>query len=201
MMVCQNLPDMNNNQTSRFQQFPISERTVKRLRNYGQFPEDVDTVINRVIDQLESFGVRDWSDDLLVDKRRRFDSGALPDVTFSRLFHARIADKEINRPSWNGLVAEIIESISRDCPEFSSLEPLRPLSTRPGKQDETQWHYIESADISFCRCSAFVALKFINRAAAILGEDIILSIQWYNNPKALFPGESAMICLQGNKAD
>ena len=98
MMVCQNLTDMNNNQTSRFQQFPISERTVKRLRNYGQFPEDVDTVINRVIDQLESFGVRDWSDDLLVDKRRRFDSGALPDVTFSRLFHARIADKEIDRP-------------------------------------------------------------------------------------------------------
>lgn len=169
------------------------------MRKFGHFPEDVDTVINRIIDQLESSKGPERIDDLLVDNRRYFDESFLPDVAFSKVNSGEIDGKPPRRASWNAMVISALEHMAGMNDRIIDNQHLKPLCIRSGKRDLPDWNYIESADISVLRCKANTALNFLNNASSQTGCRIFLSIRWKNVPNALFPGESGVITLTGRK--
>ena len=172
----------------------INQSTFERLQRYARpLLDPADVVVNRALDALEierhnsssgcDSGVEVW----------RIDLRKLPNVKFARVLDASLGRGRISNPCWYRLVNLVLVSASKKVSDIAELRVICPVELVPGKTDDNVYRYLADIDLSVQRLSANQAFKALVTAAATVGIEFEIMIQWPDRNEAAHPGKTVRL--------
>lgn len=118
----------------------------------------------------------------------------LPNVSFSLLKSATIANTPVKSLYWNDVLEELIIYCSEKY-ELSAVVEELSLQIQQGKCTEKGYRHIKRVGISFQGVDALRACKNIVALSSKFAVPIEIELVWQNNPKAQYAGQTGKLVL------
>ncbi|MGR4000190.1 MAG: hypothetical protein OD811_00115, partial [Alphaproteobacteria bacterium] len=114
----------------------VKESTYERLQRYAKpFEDTPDSVLNRVLDELEKSEGATVVEESSYNERR-IDPWRLPNLTHTKILKARIDGKDMERPKWNPLLERIIVIAMKRLSDFKKVQELCSANMVRGSKTE-----------------------------------------------------------------
>jgi len=172
----------------------LPDALFKRLQKFAiPLVDTLPTVIERLADHYEATSSAlpqpaKTQAQSAYDNLRKFDPLTPPD-----LLHTRVEGTFGTRPfrKWNELVRLAHIEAFEKAGSFEELRAATHSQIRKGNHDgDSGFHFIPEIGISVQGVDAKHAWSYALRLAQYTGKPLRLTVQWRNNEKAAFPGES-----------
>lgn len=174
-------------------QIPVSDDLFRRLQ--AQAIPFVDhtpaSVIERLLDSIES---KNGAGVTFAPKpeplARRFDPARAPDLTHTRV---RGSFGSADFSTWNDLVQTAHIQAFAKAKTFEELRKATLAQIQRGSYSEKGYRFIPGIDTSVQGVDANRAWEYSFKLAKYLQTPIQAYVEWRNNEKAAYPGESAVL--------
>ena len=172
----------------------IKQSTFERLQRHARpLLDTADVVVNRALDALEiernnsdsgcDSGVQVW----------RIDPRKLPNVRFARVLDASLDGERVSNPCWYRLVNRMLVRVSRQVSDIAELRVICPVDLVSGQTEDQTYRYLADIDLSVQRLSAKQAFKALVTAAATVGTEIEITVQWPDRNGAAHAGKTVIL--------
>lgn len=174
-------------------QIEVTDATFKKLQALATpFVDTPNTVIDRLIDYFR----RGQSDSTIeapeteeTSSALKFDPGSLPSLTHTKLKSAVIADRLIDRPTWNRLVRIALEVAFTKSENFEELRRATDARIVKGIKTDEGYTPIIHQKFSVQGVDAPEAFRIIFGIARKFSLPFEIFFEWRDKEDAAFPGE------------
>lgn len=155
-------------------------------------------VIERAVRALEA-GDEDAANAVSPAGERTFNPSAAPNLSFTTLKSARIAEKVLPKTDtyWNSVLhAVIMEAAAMGHPAQDIFDVIS-VNCQLGKREDNGFKYLENAGISIQGQAANSAWKQAYVIASSFGIELNVTFSWQANEKAAMPNASGSMYFDG----
>ena len=171
----------------------IDSSTFERLQKHAKpFIDTPNSVIDRALDALEFSPKRTTP---VVEKHSdfTFNDKSIPNLTHTKILHARINGKELKNPNWNALLDEVIILAVKSGQSPSQLKAIGSINVVDKRKLDEGFRFISSIGISVQGQDAIGACQGALAIGKKIGTHIAVDFVWRDKEGAIFPGKTALI--------
>jgi hypothetical protein len=128
-----------------------------------------------------------------VDNHRRLNPDSPDNLAFARVRSATIDGREVSRPKWNSIMAELHILGIRRLGSFPELQRVSRARIRSGRFEDEGYKYLSDADLSIQGVDSNQAWATSLHLARALRMPIKLTVEWRDTPRAAHPGQTAVL--------
>lgn len=151
--------------------------------------DDIESVINKLVDYYKK-----QSDSLPIAPTQSA-KGSTPDLSWTKLISAEFAGKPLKKVDWNAALTAMIELAATKAKPGEEVAELIVVNRVIGEKTNNGYKFIPSAGVSVQGQDANHCWKGISHIANKLNIPVKVFFQWYDNEKALKPGETGKLIL------
>ena len=179
---------------NKMENIEIKKTTYKRLKSkITEFGETVDTVINKVLDQLEETPPPPHpepdNDDIIDDPYK------LPNLYHTKVLSATIDGNGVSILHWNSIRNELISIAFQRGKDIDWLRKRSLGDIVEGIIAPDHYRYLPGCDISVVQTSAQNAGHTLMNIARDLSIEVGIEFKWRNKKGAARPGETAVLWI------
>ncbi|MBG6206264.1 hypothetical protein IWQ49_000911 [Labrenzia sp. EL_126] len=179
-------------------QISISQATFERLQKHAvPLVDDIESVINKLIDQADTGDIKPPQPLAGDVKTHSIDPRDIPSLTHTKVLHAAIGGKTLQKNNWNAAFDEILSLAAKQVDGYEALPKLCPANMVKGRKETDGYSYLPDIDISVQGQDANAACRAIVTLARHLGIEIDITFMWRPKEKATFPGERGRLFMPG----
>ena len=171
----------------------IENGTFERLQKHAKpFIDTPNSVIDRALDALEFLPKRSAE---IVEKPSEltFNERSIPNLTHTKILHARVNGKELKHPNWNALLDEVIILAVKSGQSPSQLRAIGSINIVERRKSDEGFRFISSIGISVQGQDAIGACQGALAIGKKIGTHIAVDFVWRDKEGAIFPGKTALI--------
>jgi hypothetical protein len=171
----------------------IDSGTFERLQKHAKpFIDTPNSVIDRALDALEFSPKKPAA---VVEKHSdfTFNDKSIPNLTHTKILHARINGKELKHPNWNALLDEVIILAVKSGQSPSQLKAIGSINVVERKKLDEGFRFISSIGISVQGQDSIGACQGALAIGKKIGANIAVDFVWREKEGATFPGRSGII--------
>ena len=128
-------------------------------------------------------------------KEMHIDPENLPNMTFTRIIQATVDNEQMERPTWNRLLAHMLTLAV--CQRIYSGEPneLDNIRMIRGRKEDQGYFYLPNVNISVQSQTAVVACRTILKLAKLLEVSLSINFIWRAKEGTFYPGQKGKISV------
>jgi hypothetical protein len=174
----------------------ISDATFQRLKAHAEpLVDDVDSVINRALDALEASGQKPETASGV--SQRLVNPAAPPNLAHTTVRSIELCGRILppNETYWNTLLISALREAAKKGLSAKDLKDVLIANAVLGRKEDDGYRYFKDLGLSIQGQDSNAAWRATYHLAHKLSLPIKVSFGWQNNPKAAFPGSSAVLVV------
>jgi hypothetical protein len=172
---------------------PVVELSVETDKELAELAEPfVDITREQVIKKLIHF-YKQHASSRVEEAITRYSTEAPPDLSHTKVVSAVIKGRAMFRPNWNSIMDRVIHFASCKFKDTDKVSELVLAKHVKGEKTDQGYRYLKEVGISVQGQDANNALKTTANIIKALGVRAEITFAWYDNPKAVKPGETGKL--------